>query len=319
MKQKIKSNSGFTLVELIIAMAILAFLMTAISSLMGTSVLNFSKTKADIRVQTSAQDTYNKLTDTIMQANNIVLTGYTTGSDVDFTVSGKTIGSTSPELYFFVRDKKMKQEIISNPSLYGTDGASESNVKLFSEIDSSDTIYVKTLRIETSVPIDLNFVPGASLSSDSQELLNSLTGEAERIERKTKSSCVDENGNKFDGPDELENTDAVAPVAYNRYDTLVNTFTFSEENLYYEKKYAFMTELDDVMADDSPEQKKIHLYNKSFSYVETDGCKISGCIATVDADAGAMGIDFVFNDKNMTYTTIGMVNTRNSYVFKAKK
>ena len=55
--KKKKDNSGFTLVELIIAMAILAILMTIISSLMGTGVFNFKRTKADVRLQTNSQDT----------------------------------------------------------------------------------------------------------------------------------------------------------------------------------------------------------------------------------------------------------------------
>ena len=54
MKNKLKSNSGFTLIELIIAIAILAFLMTAVGSMMSSSVLTNRKAQADITVQDAA-------------------------------------------------------------------------------------------------------------------------------------------------------------------------------------------------------------------------------------------------------------------------
>ncbi len=77
MKKKLNSNSGFTLIELIIAIAVLAFLMTAVSSMMGSSVMTNRKAQADLEVQTSAQETYNRITDAIMQAKKIYIFGYT--------------------------------------------------------------------------------------------------------------------------------------------------------------------------------------------------------------------------------------------------
>ena len=64
MKSKIKQNSGFSLIELIIAMAVLSFLMLAVSSFMGSSVMQNRKAKVDIKMQASAQETYGLITDT---------------------------------------------------------------------------------------------------------------------------------------------------------------------------------------------------------------------------------------------------------------
>ena len=69
---KDNKNSGFSLVELIIAIAVLAFLMLAVSSFMGSSVSQTRKEQVDVKLQTQAQETYSLITDTIMQANDIV-------------------------------------------------------------------------------------------------------------------------------------------------------------------------------------------------------------------------------------------------------
>lgn len=85
MNKKLNSNRGFTLIELIIAIAVLAFLMTAISSLMTSSLITNRKTQADIEVQTTAQETYNKITDALMQAKAIYVLGYTYSGTPDFS------------------------------------------------------------------------------------------------------------------------------------------------------------------------------------------------------------------------------------------
>ena len=76
MKRKINSNSGFTLIELIIALAMLAFIMISVSSFLSSGMLSFRKAKADISVHNSAQDTYNQIVDSAIQANDIVICGY---------------------------------------------------------------------------------------------------------------------------------------------------------------------------------------------------------------------------------------------------
>ena len=78
-----QQNSGFSLIELIIALAVLAFLMLAVSSFMGSSVMQSKKARADVKMQTQSQEVYNLLTDSIMQANDILIVGYTASDDDD--------------------------------------------------------------------------------------------------------------------------------------------------------------------------------------------------------------------------------------------
>ena len=70
-----KDNRGVTLIELMIALAILAMLMTAVIMMMSNNTVVYRKSKADINVQTTAQETYSSLQDVIMQATDIKLWG----------------------------------------------------------------------------------------------------------------------------------------------------------------------------------------------------------------------------------------------------
>ena len=76
------NNRGISLVELLVALAILAMLMTAVIMMMSNNTVVYRKTKADINVQTTAQETYNALQDSIMQAKEIEITGYETNPGV---------------------------------------------------------------------------------------------------------------------------------------------------------------------------------------------------------------------------------------------
>lgn len=91
-----QQNSGFSLIELIIALAVLAFLMLAVSSFMGSSVMQSKKARADVKMQTQSQEAYNLLTDSIMQANDILIVGYTASDDddIDFAKPGETTTAT---------------------------------------------------------------------------------------------------------------------------------------------------------------------------------------------------------------------------------
>ena len=83
MNRRQVNNRGVTLVELMVALAVLAMLMTAVIMLMSNNTVIYKKTKADISIQTSAQETYGAIQDSIMQAKSIELKAYT---DTDATV-----------------------------------------------------------------------------------------------------------------------------------------------------------------------------------------------------------------------------------------
>ena len=84
--KNLKNNNGVTLLELVVAVAILALLGTAIVGIMGSNTAVFRKNKADIGVQMSAEETYNKLQEDIMQAEHIYIEGYATDSTISFPI-----------------------------------------------------------------------------------------------------------------------------------------------------------------------------------------------------------------------------------------
>ena len=70
------ANKGFTLVELLVSITILAFIMIAVGGVMYSNNIIFKKTKSDIYVQNNAQDVYNKINEDLMQAKHVYIEGY---------------------------------------------------------------------------------------------------------------------------------------------------------------------------------------------------------------------------------------------------
>lgn len=322
MKGKTKKNSGFTLVELIIAMAILAFLMTAVSAFMLSGVMSSKKAKADIVVHNTAQDVYDQLADSIMSAKDIIIYAYVIDGELSDANPGKSLvfgmgendvneSVTGP--IYFVRDKEQKAAL---PSIPGYNTGSE--VRYYKDLNSGVKLYVKQLIIDKAVPYDFVYVSTAAVDG---KYTNNLTGELVAITPQKTEVEYDADGNLV----AESNQWAVSysgnfhnSFTYSENDTERNIYTFDSKYMYYERKYAFMDKLDDYA---SGTDKSDYVYSKSFNYLNlADGTDtVTGCVLTVDADGGALGLDLFFSDKNMTYTTLGMINTRNSYVLKAKK
>ena len=317
MKIKTK-NSGFSLIELVIAIAVLSFLMLAVSSFMGSSVMHTKKAKVEVRLQAQAQETYSLITDTIMQASDIIIGGYTVSaadeSKIDFrdvSKAGKDCGASLTKKYY-VRDKDLADAIILSPRSYGIlDAVSTSDFVYFKDLDPNTKIYVTFLRVESAVPIDIMQVPSSNPNANSQNLNNALTGEEVTVERK-EVQTKNEAG-------VVTKTEMV----YIKKDTQVSTFYFEGQNMYYGREYAFMTKLNDPVNMINDESKKQHLYSKYFaSVVGSQGAvskNISGCVATVNADDGTVGINLSYNKSSMIYETVGRVNTRNTHVLKPSK
>ncbi len=290
MTKKIKSNNGFTLIELVIALAMLAFIMTAVSALMGSSVLSFRKSKANISIQNSAQSTYDKLSDVIMQAKRVVIYGYQCSADVDFENAkpGDAAGGTFTAKYY-VPDTATKKELTDA-------GVSEANIVIFSDMSPADKdtkIYVIKMIIDISVPIDkiTAIDPSYTAATTGVEVNDAL-----HIGNKVKINKIEDG-------------------VYDANDMLRNTFTFDGENMYYERQYALQTGKNDVI---SGTDKEKWLFTNVFNYVTIGTSKVTGCVATVDSKNGAIGLNLYFHDKNMEYTTNGMVKLRNSDVLENK-
>ena len=290
MTKKIKSNNGFTLIELVIALAMLAFIMTAVSALMGSSVLSFRKSKANISIQNSAQSAYDKLSDVIMQSKRVVIYGYQSSADVDFDNAkpGDAAGGTFSAKYY-VPDKATKKELTDS-------GINEANVVIFSEMSPADKdtkIYVIKLIIDIYVTIDeiTAIDPSYTAATTGVEVNDALhTGKTGKINK-------------------------LADGVYDANDTLRNTFTFDGQNMYYERQYALQTGKNDLMGGTLDDK---YLFTNVFNYVTAGTNTVTGCVATVDSRNGAIGLNLYFYDKNMEYTTNGMVKLRNSDVLENK-
>jgi hypothetical protein len=98
--KNLNKNRGVTLVELVVAFAILALLGTAIVGILGSNVEIFRKNKADISVQTSAQEVYNTITEDLMQAKYVYVEGYLASGPVNFSPNheGEATGVTYEEV-----------------------------------------------------------------------------------------------------------------------------------------------------------------------------------------------------------------------------
>ncbi|MGN0435583.1 MAG: type II secretion system protein J [Wujia sp.] len=321
MKKKKSFNSGYTLIELIIAMAILAFLMTALSSIMSTSVMSFKKAKADIAVHNGAQDTYNQLIDSFMQSSNVVIYGYiTTNKDdeIDFSVSDvDTDVAVKGNATYFVKDEAAKDAFKLTPEYTDT----SAKWAYFESVPSDVDIYVKQMIIDVPVAIDKENVPGDT-DLNPFTALNSFTGQMDTITQKTKDYSTDPLN-----PDIRDVEDSLGRPVYDVNDTMRKIFTFDGKNMYYECKYAYQTMLNDYYnsagkpVGSITDSMKNYLYNDSFAFVNLpDGSDtITGCIVNLTASQEAVEIKLEFNDKNMTYTSQGLVKVRNSYVLKVKK
>ncbi len=64
-------NQGFSLVELLIAIAILSLIMVALASFMGSTTNVYTTTRNDIELQRTGQEVYDMIADKIMQASEI--------------------------------------------------------------------------------------------------------------------------------------------------------------------------------------------------------------------------------------------------------
>lgn len=70
-----KNNKGFTFIELILYMAILAIFMVAVVSLMGSAIKSYRTMNARKQLQSSATETYDTISDMLMSAVDVKIYG----------------------------------------------------------------------------------------------------------------------------------------------------------------------------------------------------------------------------------------------------
>ena len=120
MNRKQVNNRGVTLVELVVALAILAMVMTAVIMMMSSNSVVYRKTKSDIDVQTKAQETFNTLQDSIMQAKYIEMKGYTDTDPTIVTYKKKSLAADGETVTDFSKLKDESGEVTTYTTVYPT-------------------------------------------------------------------------------------------------------------------------------------------------------------------------------------------------------
>lgn len=329
MKKTTKNNSGFTLIELVIAMAILAFLMTAVSSFMGSGVLNLRKTKADIDVHGSAQDVYDQISDSIMSAKNFIVCAYVidgtidgttaTSTDATFLTAGDVSDQSMVGPYYFVRDDAQKKELTTGRmSKYL---CSYEDIMTYEELPAGVRLYVKQIIVDKPVEIDPAYSTELYDWVFPKEVTNALTGKKVKIDMQLRND--DKLSTKTDPvPSYAQSKDGRA--VFTEKDIERSVITFDENVMYLQREYAYMDKLNDYYTGSYPtSEKKSCKYSESLNYLKLEDSDtaptVSGCILRIDEAKKAFYLELYFMDKNTTYTTSSMISTRNTYVLKTKK
>ena len=287
-----KNNKGMSLVELIIAIAMLALVITAIAGLMSSNTLTFKKQKSDVFVQNTAQETYNRLTDAIMQAKEIEIKGFTlSGLSERPALIGTSMGEVMGGTATAVSIKKGK----FNPSVSGDkeeyyfqwykDDMAATAEDMYKEV------YITELKIKYSVPLEIGGVPAAlqGIIKGNHDLYDTVTN-------KVKPGVTD---------------------------TCTATYTFDENVVKLAVTYDYMSKYNTVTSD--PDNL---VFTDCLNFIDVGGTKVPGIRAKIDAENNAIGLDMFFAQKmknqpksdgsypatGMEYESKGMINIRNSYV-----
>ena len=351
--KNLKNNSGITLLELVVAVAILALLGTAIIGIMGSNTSIFRKNKADLGVQTSAEETYNRLKEDIMQAKYVYIEGYATDDDVAFDRM-KVGKDLSGEGYTFTPIKLLKTNDIYMIDL------SSSNCETFADtycgeavVSRSDTaeLYSQSLGTVDRAKFETLFKSLRYMDSIEArrygKFLDYVTShDDDTITSFTpfdSTSVLDKSGstNKYSNIyitklivqysvtlDEKFVTDDTKIEKYvHTYnngltdvtedvkdnDYCICEYNFNNNEVTYTNEYGAMEKKNTTGSSDK-------VYSKILNYAKvTDSLEVSAAYANIDGSQDSIGLYMYFDDKNRTYIADGMTYLRNSYVLHDAK
>ncbi|SCW48369.1 prepilin-type N-terminal cleavage/methylation domain-containing protein [Eubacterium ruminantium] len=274
---KAKKNKGFTLVELIVAIAVLALLITAVVTFMGHESVTLKKQEADISVQNSGQETLNELSDIIIQAKELTIEGYVFEDNYVYAFNKKKVGESIAKSATAV--KYQRKSLIpggdSTTLNYEDNGykhfpasATVSGDYLKTKVgdDPSATvtyknIYLSKLTVKYSVPYDSNYL----------------------------GTGITDPGNV--------NDECTAII------------TFNQEKIYIEKTYKYMTKLNSSGVSDNT------VYTSKLNYgTSSNGKIISAARITVDPlnQSLSLNLDFAYQKHGASIQNI--INIKNSNV-----
>ena len=350
--KNLNNNKGVTLVELVVSLAILALLATAVVGVMNSNTMVFRKNKTDLVVQTDAQTTYNKIYEELMQAKHVYIEGYVSDTDIPFSASkkGETNGTGLTEV------KLMRQSDINlmklskhSPStgyyldpLKGTptvsrEAAAESYTSSYNEAQKNmfDSFY-NTVRFMDDYEIDrygefidIVKVKFGGYDPDTYTAFDDVSIKGGDISSgfTFKNIYITKIYFLYTLPvdhDYVENASDVKTYEYEPGKTAEAPdfcrviYNFEDGEFKINETYGAMKKLNTVRYTGGDEYM---LYSDNLNYVNNTvvGKKVSGVVAQIDGANDGIKIDLYFADKNMSYTDRGMMVLRNSYVLHDSK
>jgi len=314
----LQKNKGMSLIELVVALAILTLIMTAVISMMSNNTIIFRKTKNDIKVQTQADESYARISDAIMQSKYIYIEGKSLNENLEFEsdeVGKSYAGGTLDGTYISAKT---------------SNGVDVTGVKNFSDTAiSGNKVYVDKMVIVTSVPIDSAIIDLGTIYTTSgfdYYQLNACSGPEKAVPGAFGFDDADASI-EYSGVNPILKTNIQThKIAVGDTDRCKYTFYFYEGDIYMKRQFMYMTSLNSITtasedpstwSDDEKAQLRI---SNSLNYVkDKDDELVEGFVATFDSARNCVGIEMYFNDTHMTYTVKNIVKAHNNYVISEFK
>ena len=328
-------NRGFTLVELVVSIAILALIIVAISGVMFSNNLIFRKTKADIDIQTIAQDTANMVDNDIMQAKFIYIEGVTSSTDLVFSpsdVGGNVTNTLSPikcvnNSDFLLRKSGDYTAFSSASGLFFTETSLATKRNgLSATVASGETlsarekfdIYYNKIRYMSPSELglykeflsDVGTLDASTKVYSSNDLKNGSGGFKNiYVNKMIIEYLVPLDAKYYPGGQTAINLLAED----NRYDVCKVQYDLVDNQLEVSTTYSKMTGLNqtNVVYTDCLNYAKVSAPGAA----PTDpSSSVSGFVAKVDSVNNAIQINMYFVKNGMRYNSENIVQFRNSYV-----
>ncbi|MCR5225663.1 MAG: prepilin-type N-terminal cleavage/methylation domain-containing protein [Eubacterium sp.] len=333
------NNKGFTLVELVVAFAILALIATGIVGIMSSNSVLFRKTKKDINISTSAQESYNKITEDLMQAKYVYIEGYTANTDISFPKTEP--GSTTATLTGVQILRASDINLINDSSAVGTLSTFMSTMSTSPDAartavgdDDSFDSYYQTFRYMSATEKEeyerfLTSIPTGTYSpftSASFKEENITTGDityhnvyvskiiimyAVPLKPEYVPSSLEASAKEL-----IDLSNPGAGTRWKDNDFCIETIEFVNDKMYISDKYHYMTDINSsgsITADNN-------IYASDINYVTTGSSNvIPGVVAKIDGENDSIMLDVYFAKYDMSYQNKGMTVIRNSYVLHDAK
>ena len=317
----LQKNKGFTLVELVLSIAILSLIIIAISGMMYSNNIVFRKTKSDVNLQNVAQDCYDKLSSDIMQAKNIAIEGYVVnnaGDVIEFKSTGKDNQSTvAISSKAFLRQSDINIQNDKNSSVSYSDflntvkGYSISQLDDVNKNNNSHNVQSYYYNIRYMDTDEKNAYASFFNKVDSYSGFSSLTN----INSFESLKSDNPSGNPKYNIKEIYvkriiislnskiDSEFCSSTPTKNYEPGIIVYEFDKNEMKVTYQYTQMDKLNTTQ-----------VYTDKLNYVIDGSNNVSAVIAKVDSNDGSVGIKMNFAKETMTYDVEGVVGIRNTYV-----